>query len=392
MTPETIIIGSILSGCTDVLHQLEPDDFTGVTERNIFNAAKNLQTPDIVSIAEQMHVPIAQLTPFIEELHSVSLRFSALNSVKRARAMREAKAFHPDDFTAEELPMKLMEKAKDIRDMLNYDAESMTDILTELQRDVPRVSTTFRHVDSLLDGGIERGAVMTVGGFPGDGKTAFATHLTANLLHDGKKVHFVTLEMSRVSLVRRIMQAFWEQPQEYVKKYPEKIREMTGSLSVSDTITRLTDVIGSMSKHLDADLMVVDFAQRVKDGNHANNRVAEIESVSGAIANFAREFEMPILLLSQYNREYKPDREPPQAYHLKGSSALEADSSIIALLHNPNAKAESGENYVDVEETAQAFGAENKDIRHMYIRKNRNGRIGRLQFEFDKPRSMFISL
>ena len=174
--------------------------------------------------------------------------------------------------------------------------------------------------------------------------------------------------------------------------------KMEGELTVSDTICRLSDVIGSMSRHIDADLIVVDYLQLVRDSSYKDNRVAEIEGIIQTFTNFAREFSVPIVLLSQFSRDYKNDRgEPPQMYHLKGSSGIEQASHYIALLHNPNAKTES-HNTVEDDDLHFKATIENPvpppvkkadDERILFLRKNRNGRIGAVNFVFDKPRSSF---
>ena len=181
----------------------------------------------------------------------------------------------------------------------------------------------------VVPGGIERGGIFTIGGIPGDGKTAIATHLVAKALDAGRNVHFVTLEMTRAALVRRILKAYWGKTQEEIDKDIDSAVEMAGTLTVSNTLVRLPDVIGSMGRHADADLIFVDYAQRIREDNYRDNRVAETESVYGTLANFAREFEVPLVVLSQLNRDYKSDKaEPPQMYHMKGSGAIEADSHV----------------------------------------------------------------
>lgn len=392
---ELTIASALLLGQTDVLHQLELEDFTTPLGRDVYAIASELlkagKEPDLLTIDEQYarrhgYPGFASLQRAMDGAPSASLRFSAVNALKRSRAMREAKAFDPTRFDAEELPHRFIEHARKLRGLLSFDAESMVDILAELQREVPKVPTGFRRLDELLGGGIERGAVFAIGGVPGDGKTAFATHMTAMALEAGRKVHFVTLEMTRKALTFRIMQAYWGKTYEEVKANLIPASQMAGAYTATNTMESLPDILGSMSRHADCDLIVLDFVQRVKDHSIKNNRVAETENASGAIANFAREFEVPVLLLSQLNRDYKSDKaEPPQTYHMKGSGAIEADAHVIGLLHNPNAKEEQNR-AVSVKQP----GPKRDEERILYIRKNRNGPVGAVRFVFDKVRSMFL--
>jgi len=392
MNHETNLMGAILSGNTDVFYQLEPEDFTDALFQRLMPVIGELlkSRVEINTITVHEKVPNEDFPTLmnIASISTPSLRFSAVNAVKKARAMREAKAFKPSSFPVEELPFQFVEHARKLRGMLNFQSESMVDIATELRRKVPRTPTGFKLLDSLLDGGIERGGVFTIGGIPGDGKTAIATHMAAKSLEQGKSVHFVTLEMTRPALVRRIMKSYWDKTQEEVDQNIDAALEMAGTLTVTDTLVRLPDVLASMSRHEDADLIIVDYIQRIRDNNYKDNRVSEIESVCGTIANFAREFEVPVIALSQLNRDYKSDRrDPPQMYHMKGSGAIEADSHIIGLLHNPNAKEEQEEFLVA---TPKKVEVQKDDERILFIRKNRNGRIGNIRLVFDKVKSRFV--
>jgi replicative DNA helicase len=391
---ELTVIAAFLAGATDMLPQLETEDFTTPLGREVYAIAGDLLRAgaevNLLTIDEQYarrpgYPGFGSLQQVLESSPSPSLRFSAVNAMKRQRAMRESRAFDPSRFEPEELPHRFVEHARKIRDMLNFDAGSMVDVLAELRRKVPKVPTGFPKLDELLGGGIERGAVFTLGGVPGDGKTAMATHMAALALEAGRRVHFVTLEMTRPALTRRIMKAYWQKTEAEIERDLEGALQMAGELSVTNTLVRLPDVLATMSKHADADLIFLDFVQRVRDPHFRENRVAETENVSGAIANFAREFEVPVVLLSQLNRDYKSDKaEPPQTYHMKGSGAIEADANVVALLHNPNAKEEQNKAV-----SVKQVGPKRDEERVLYVRKNRNGPVGAVRFVFDKVRSMF---
>lgn len=402
MNNESLVIGCLIYGESDILDQLEPKDFVDNHLRSIFESCIEIQkrgdTVDLVTVANAGH-DSEYLVTLIDSVHSPHLKHSAINQLKRDRALREAVAFNPKDFQPEELPVKFIEKSQEIQSMLHYESESLVDILAELKKKVPKTEVYMPSLDSLLGDGIERGAVFTVGGSPGDGKTALATHITANLLEQGKRVHFITLEMSRGALLRRIMKAYWKKTDAELDQDLDTAIEMAGALTITQNVNRLSSVITSMHRHTDADLIVVDYLQRIKNPEYKENRVGEIESISGAIANFARQYEVPVLLLAQLNRDYKNMKnDEPQMYNLKGSQAIEADSHYIGLLHNPNAKEESesqalraGNPFGGFTEEKDRKPAITKDERMLYLRKNRNGTVGVVKFTFNKILSRFES-
>lgn len=393
MTNEDVIIGCIASGEHDIIRQLSEGDMQTDMGRSVLSKSKELlekgESVDIVSLSNA-GIGFEQLNPYIDKLTSISHRFSAINGLKRERAKREAMAFDPQKIDPDDLPVKFVEKAQSLRELLHFDSEALCDFAHELKSEVPTIETGFQNLDALLGSGIELGGVFVVGGVPGDGKTAFACHTASKCLERDLAVHFVTLEMSRPALARRIMQSYWQKTLDEIRGNIDDAMNMSGRLTVSSTLTRLPDVMGSMYRHTDADIIFVDYVQRIKNPDYPDNRVGEIESVSGAIANFARETGVPVMLLAQLNRDYKNAKsEEPHMYHLKGSQALEADAHVIGLLHNPNAKMESM--------TSGGFNEKAPELpdfdeRTLFIRKNRNGPVGDLSFKFDKPKSSFIPL
>jgi replicative DNA helicase len=109
-----------------------------------------------------------------------------------------------------------------------------------------------------------------------------------------------------------------------------------------------------------------------------NNRVNEISEISRSLKQLARELRVPIMALSQLSRavELRPVKVP-QLSDLRESGAIEQDADVVLMMYR--------EDYYE-EDTDRA------GLTDIYIRKHRNGPIGRVELAFKKEQMKFLSL
>ena len=68
------------------------------------------------------------------------------------------------------------------------------------------------------------------------------------------------------------------------------------------------------------------------------NRQQEISDISSGIKALAKELKVPVLVLSQLNRELERDKSrKPRLSDLRESGAIEQDADLVGLLYKPNA-------------------------------------------------------
>jgi replicative DNA helicase len=97
----------------------------------------------------------------------------------------------------------------------------------------------------------------------------------------------------------------------------------------------------------------------------------------------ALELEIPVLCLSQLNREsVKEGTRRPRLSDLRDSGAIEQDSDVVLFLHDPNKKSES---------PAPGYEPEHKDI-ELIVAKQRQGPIGTIQLRFDGATQRFRNM
>jgi len=121
-------------------------------------------------------------------------------------------------------------------------------------------------------------------------------------------------------------------------------------------------------------LVVVDYVQRLRPRSRSGNRERDVAEMSGDLLTVAQDFQVPVLVLAQLNRDYKGRKDPtPRVSDLRESSVLEHDASLIFFLHRPAAFEESAD----------------PKVCQFVIRKNRLGRCGIVRALYDQTTGRF---
>ena len=130
------------------------------------------------------------------------------------------------------------------------------------------------------------------------------------------------------------------------------------------------------------DLLCIDYFQLLNSAGRFRDRRPELEHISRQLKVLNLELEVPIVLLSQLNREGQKDKKEPELYDLRETGALEQDAdNVIFLWNNPNninpGVVQTDQAQVDIE---------------VLVKKQRNGRTGKIKMRFDKAHQRFLSL
>jgi replicative DNA helicase len=137
-----------------------------------------------------------------------------------------------------------------------------------------------------------------------------------------------------------------------------------------------------MSQQYQIKLFVVDYLQLLHStSRRADNRQQEIADISNGIKALAKELSVPVIVLSQLNREIEKEKNrKPRLSDLRESGAIEQDADLVALLYKASSE--------DDEEGATPEATEAIPVK-LLIAKQRNGPTGDVNLMFLKGYTRF---
>jgi replicative DNA helicase len=202
------------------------------------------------------------------------------------------------------------------------------------------------------------------------------------------------MEMGTVQVVKRMLAAInriplsdINQPTQLSDSHFTKIKEAQKvakklGVYIDDTaaltIHQLRSKVRRLVKKHGIQWIVIDYLQLMQGEKSKNgNREQEISKISRDLKGIAKEFEIPIIALSQLNR-IEADEEPSLT-NLRESGAIEQDADLILFLWNPD-KASIKEDAI------------NEDRKLIACAKNRNGETFADVLEFLKQYQLFSDI
>ena len=265
---------------------------------------------------------------------------------------------------------------------------------------VTGVPSGFADLDGLTSG-FQRSELVIVAARPSMGKTAFCLNIATNAAHKGHGVAIFSLEMSKDSLVQRMLCAEAMIDSQAVRQgrirdsdYP-KLARASGILqqcpiwiddSPALTLLEMRGKARRLRAEVEVGLVIVDYLQLMRSPDYAENRVQEISDISRSLKALARELEIPVIALSQLSRasEQRGGDKTPMLSDLRDSGAIEQDADIVIFIHRP-------EMYKDLREKAESQGQNIEGLADVHLAKHRNGPTGNLKLHFHKAFTRFDS-
>jgi replicative DNA helicase len=252
------------------------------------------------------------------------------------------------------------------------------------------VTTGFRKLDEILLG-FQPGALHVIGARPGMGKSALALNMAVNVARlSMRPVIFFSLEMSAYELSQRVLSSEASVPSEVLRgaapseKQWTEIGRAVGRLDIPLIIddSPMTSV-GSMRARArrvrlqqgDLGLIVIDYLQLMGGDAKVENRQLEVSEISRNLKLMAREFNVPIVALSQLSRnlENRGDKRPNLS-DLRESGAIEQDADVVMFIYRGDAAGD----------TTAARGTAD-----LIIAKHRAGRTDTVKLAWIEPYTRF---
>lgn len=258
------------------------------------------------------------------------------------------------------------------------------------------LSTGFPDLDKMTTG-LHEGEMIVIAARPSMGKTSLAMNFAEAVAIDQKlPVGVFSLEMTAESLVlrmlcsrakvnlRKMRDGFFSE-RDFPKLTNTASKIAAAPLFIDDTpglsILQLRAKARRMYQQHGIKLFVIDYLQLLHStARRAENRQQEIADISNGVKALAKELKVPVIVLSQLNRELEKDKSrKPRLSDLRESGAIEQDADLVALIYKPT----DGDDENEQEQDAVP--------RKLYIAKQRNGPTGDVDLTFLKPYTRFES-
>lgn len=239
------------------------------------------------------------------------------------------------------------------------------------------VDTGFRELNKITNGW-QKHAVTILAARPSQGKTALALELALNA---DKPVLFFSLEMSKHELVERMLSSLSGVPLESIKNGTLSHHQFAEVQKAMMTLNRknilIDDKAGLNTINIQSRLRrwkrkknigiaIIDYLQLIQGTEYKGNKNREVvvAEISRSLKLAAKENNIPLIALSQMNREVEKTKRRPQLSDLRESGAIEQDADIVMFIWH--------------EEDPNEGRIKNK----LVIAKNRNGKVDDIELKF----------
>jgi replicative DNA helicase len=306
-----------------------------------------------------------------------------------------------------DLENKLFHLTSEIKTQkLSSSAELLNNIFLELKSKsldpkLSGVASGFYDLDSLTQG-FQKSDLIILAGRPSMGKTALSLNIASNIIkHSKLPVLFFSLEMSKEQIMYRLLaietninqmrlksgklyQNDWLKLNKIIKilaKFPFFVDD-TFDLSIQDIRSKIKTVLFEQNQ---LGLIIIDYIQLMQNSKLKNeNRVQELSQITRSLKTIAREFNIPILGLSQLSRnvENRIDQRPILS-DLRESGSIEQDADLVLMLYRNKSKNSQFMNNQESNKTSQLI--------ELILAKHRNGPIGTVKLKFDEKQTKFFN-
>jgi replicative DNA helicase len=285
-------------------------------------------------------------------------------------------------------------------------AELLNEIFVELKTKsvdskLAGVSSGFYELDALTQG-FQKSDLIILAGRPSMGKTALSLNIASNIIKNSKlPVLFFSLEMSKEQIMYRLLametninqmrlksgklsQNDWLKLNKMIKilaKFPLFIDD-TFNLSIQDIRTKIKTIIFEQNQ---IGIVIIDYIQLMQNPKlRIENRVQELSQITRSLKTLAREFNIPIIGLSQLSRnvENRVDKKPILS-DLRESGSIEQDADLVLMLHQTKSSNAQQVNFRENNRSSQ--------IIELIIAKHRNGPTGSIKLKFDEQQTKFYN-
>lgn len=318
---------------------------------------------------------------------------------------------YDESYDAKELVSQAEQRIFQIQDDRSANsAASVSDVLKEAMTRIDLrmqgeqlqsgVHTHFTDFDQMT-GGLHNGELIILAARPSMGKTALAMNIAENVaMKDHAPTLFISLEMNAIELVDRLLCSvakvngrrlrvgtITSDDQKRLLQHAANIAK--APLYIDDAPSRTVSEIAAVARRITQQemrkpngrrlgLIVIDYLQLINPDNSSDPRQEQVAKIARRLKMLAREQNVPVLCLSQLNRQAEDSKDhKPKLSHLRESGAIEQDADVVMFVHR--------EGYYHRGEDSEQYAGQAEII----IAKQRNGPVGDVELVWESEFTRF---
>ncbi|MFH1607445.1 MAG: replicative DNA helicase [Nanoarchaeota archaeon] len=425
---ERALLGSIMlrpETLAEIMDILRPEAFYVDKHKTIFEAMMHLyekrEPIDLLTLSSKLKESVdldriggmSYLTEIVNSVPSSSNAEHYANIIQKKHTIRKlieagehiANISYNEEHELEELLDKAEKKLYEVTSKnLSGVYIEIKDVLGEAWERLERIHkskdelrgipTGFKDLDNKLSG-LQKSDLIILAARPSVGKTSLALDIVRNaaIRHNIPTVLF-SLEMSKEQLIDRMLAGesrvdAWKLRTGKLTLDSEfdKIRSSLDPLSKApifiddqgtNNILKMRSVIRRLIHEKNLGLVVIDYLQLMAPVHTkgSDNMVQQITEISHSLKQLAKEFNIPVLALSQLSRAVESRGGKPRLSDLRDSGSIEQDADVVMFIHR--------------EQNDEGGGK--KQETEILIEKHRNGPTGSIKLFFDGDKSSFLSI
>lgn len=417
---EKAVLGAMLydnAGLNCGLGCLKSDDFYYLDNQKIFDGIKSVY--DKGKIVDYVTVS-AELEGAVDVSYIINLFTSTCTSAgikhycnilldlsyRRRSILKAQKILEAAESNDNEKLNKAIDELKD-ESAGAADTETVPAILEQALIDVAELrksgrqiagyATGFYDLDEILSG-LEKKMLFVIAGRPAMGKSSAALNICYAVARNNqdKNVAFFSLEMPKKSVAMRIYSAALNISNEHFKfnmltadelskisEFTEKFSSETSNFYIEDDMNMSIYDIQSSCRNIknksnkDFALIAIDYLQIIKIASNGN-RAMDLGEISRICVLMSKEFDCPVILLSQVNRGCEArQNKRPMLSDLKESGNIEQDADTVIFVYR---------------DEMYDKNSKDKNTAEFIVAKQRNGATGTIKLGFRKQTSSFYNI
>lgn len=276
------------------------------------------------------------------------------------------------------------------------EAVSLVKRMIENKGELVGLSSGFRGIDNML-AGLKPTEMIVLAARPSMGKTSLALNIAerVSMSYNGKPAQAGTLvfslEMGAEQLAMRLLtgraQISVSRLRDGIVNQEEQEKIAAAAIELKDAPIWIDDgaqvTINQLraksrrvfARNKNMGLIVIDYLQLINGSDPRTPREQQISEISRGIKGLAKELKVPVIVLSQLNRDSEKEKRQPKLSDLRESGSIEQDADVVLLLARPK---DAGDDF--------SVAADKADL---IVAKQRAGAVGEIKLNFIREITRF---